>query len=150
MKRILGIDYGSARIGLALSDPTQTLASRLSTLRTARTLAATVTAVLNEVQTLDIEAIVVGLPLFLSGRESATTAVVRAFADLLREKSGLPVFLQDERLTSKEVERVLIDSHMKRKKRAKHLDELSATLILQTYLDILDSRQEKMQNEPQG
>ena len=135
MKRILGIDYGAARIGLALSDPTQILASPLTTLQTARTLGDTIEVILSEIKTHDVEAIVVGLPLLLSGKESATTKTVRDFADQLQEKSKLPVFLQDERLTSKEVERLLIAGCMKRKKRTQHLDKLSATLILQTYLD---------------
>ena len=139
MKRILGIDYGKARIGLALSDLTQTLASPLAKIQAAQTPEETIKAILAKIATHEVEAIVLGLPLLLSGKESATTQAVRDFAGLLREKSGLPVFLQDERLTSKEVERVLIASQMKRKKRSQHLDTLSATLILQTYLNALAS-----------
>lgn len=133
--RILGIDYGDARIGLAFSDPSQTLASPFQVVRTQKNLADTVNAILEATKTYTFEKIVVGLPLLLSGKESAMTTSVRAFATFLEEKSGLPVVLQDERLTSREVERVLKESNLKRKARVRHLDRLSATLILQTYLD---------------
>ncbi len=133
--RLLGIDYGDARIGLALSDPSQTLASPFQVVRTQKNLTDTVGALLEATQAYTFEKIVVGLPLLLSGKESAMTTSVRTFATFLEEKSGLSVILQDERLTSREVERVLKASNLKRKARARHLDTLSATLILQTYLD---------------
>lgn len=135
MGRILSIDYGKARIGLALTDPTKTIASPLKTLKTGKDHAATVDLILKEIETHDVETLLVGLPLLLSGKDSETTQIVRSFAALLEEKSGLPVILWDERLTSKEVDRVMRDASIKRKKRAAHVDTLSATLILQNYLD---------------
>ena len=134
MKRILGIDYGTVRIGLALSDPMQILASPLGTVDAQNTLEKSAAAVLQCAPLPALEAVVVGLPLLLSGKESATTQEVRAFADYVHKQSGLPLFFQDERLTSEEVRRVLVAKGVKRKKQTKQLDPLSATLILQTYL----------------
>lgn len=131
--RLLGIDFGMKRIGLARSDPSKQIASPLKTLIAAKTLEGTVDLILKELD--EVEAIVMGLPLLLSGKDSETTTTVRKFAALLEEKSGLPLILWDERLTSKQVERLLMEEKMSRKKRTAHLDTMSATLILQNYLD---------------
>ena len=139
MGRILSIDYGMARIGLALSDPAQIIASPLKTIKTGKDLETTVQMLLKEIADHSVESLLVGLPLLLSGKDSETTQIVRAFAALLEEKSGLPLILWDERLSSKEVERVLTMGEVKRKKRAQHIDTLSATLILQSYLDRVKS-----------
>ncbi|MCH9613862.1 MAG: putative pre-16S rRNA nuclease [Chlamydiia bacterium] len=83
----------------------------------------------------DCDAFIVGLPLLLSGEDSDTTIKARAFAKKLEEVSGKEVHLWDERLTSKQVEKSMIAGGVKRKKRTPHVDSLSATLILQNYLD---------------
>lgn len=134
MGRILGIDYGKKRMGLALSDQTKILASTWTVVEGIDLLG----QVLSLISSRDIEAIVIGLPLLLSGQESDRSKEVRTFAHLLEGKSNLKVFFQDERLTSKEVEKVLALQGIKRKKRGKYVDALSATLILQTYLNRLD------------
>lgn len=133
MGRILGIDFGLKRIGLARSDPSKLIASPLKTLQAAKTLEQTIALILQELT--EIEAIVVGLPLLLSGKDSETTKTVRQFAALLEAQSGLPLILWDERLTTTQVENILKEDKMRRKKRTKYLDTMSATLILQTYLD---------------
>lgn len=137
MGRILGIDYGKVRTGLALSDSSETIASPLKTFKMARDLDLSIKNLLKEVTDYNVVRLVVGLPLLFSGKESATTQAVRLFAQKLEKSSNLPLVLWDERLTSKEVERLMIEAKVKRKKRAAHIDSLSATLILQGYLDSL-------------
>jgi len=135
--RILSIDYGKKRIGLALSDPMKILASPYKTLQTGKNHAETVSFLQKEIEVNNVEKIVMGLPLHLSNKESELSEEVRALAALLEEKTSLPLVLWDERLTSKEVDRVMRAGDVKRKKRAQHVDTLSATLILQNYLDSL-------------
>jgi len=133
MGRVLGIDFGMKRIGLARSDPMKIIASPLKTVLAAKTLEATADLIVKECG--DVETIVLGLPLLLSGKDSETTTTVRKFASILEEKSGLPLILWDERLTSKQVEKLLIEGNVSRKKRTQYVDTMSATLILQNYLD---------------
>ena len=135
MGRILGIDYGQVRTGLALSDMSETLASPLKTIKMAKDPKISIEKLLKEIAEHTIVRLVVGLPLLLSGKESNMTQTVKVFAKNLETASSLPVILWDERLTSKEVERLMIEAKVKRKKRTSHLDTLSATLILQSYLD---------------
>jgi len=135
MGRIAGVDYGTVRIGLAVSDPSQILASPKGRIPAGKTIEDSVKNLLKELEELEIDEFVVGLPLLMSGKDSDTTRRVRKFANLLEEQTKKPVILFDERLTSKAVERMMIDDNVKRKKRAMHVDTLSATLILQNYLD---------------
>lgn len=133
MGRVLGIDFGMKRIGLARSDPMKIIASPLKTITAGKNLEETVDLVTKELE--GVELIILGLPLLLSGKDSDTTKMVREFATLLETKSGLPLILWDERLTSKQVEKLMIEGNVSRKKRAAHVDTMSATLILQNYLD---------------
>lgn len=133
MGRVLAIDFGMKRIGLARSDPMKLIASPLKTILAAKTLEATADLILKECA--EIELIVLGLPLLLSGKDSDTTKTVRKFAEILEKKSDLPLILWDERLTSKQIEKLLMEDKMSRKKRTAHVDTLSATLILQNYLE---------------
>ncbi|NGX51698.1 MAG: putative pre-16S rRNA nuclease [Chlamydiae bacterium] len=133
MGRVLGIDFGQKRIGLARSDASQIISLPFKTIQAAKSLELTVDLIIKELE--DVESIVVGLPLLFSGKDSKTTEIVRKFAAILETKSTLPITLWDERLTTSQVERVLKEDKMSRKKRSKHLDVLSATLILQSYLD---------------
>lgn len=144
MARILGIDFGKKKIGLSLSDPLCKIASPLKTVQASQSIRHTVDFLLQELTKIveGVEKIVVGLPLTLSGRDSDSTKLVRIFASLLRERGRLPVVLWDERLSTVEVEKILKEGNVKRKKRAKHLDTMSATLILQTYLNSKDQSSE--------
>ncbi len=83
-----------------------------------------------------VDAIVMGLPLLLNGKEGPMTAEVKQFSQYLAKVLGIPVILWDERLTSAQVERSLRDSGVNRKKRAEQVDTLAASLILQSYLDL--------------
>lgn len=133
MGRLIGIDYGTKRIGIAQSDIMRVLASPQDPIMAKKTLDETIKLIVDTYP--DCDAFIVGLPLLLSGEDSDTTIKARAFAKKLEEVSGKEVHLWDERLTSKQVEKSMIAGGVKRKKRTPHVDSLSATLILQNYLD---------------
>ncbi|MHC4778318.1 MAG: Holliday junction resolvase RuvX [Planctomycetota bacterium] len=134
MKRILGIDWGARWIGLAVSDPTGTIASPLERLEVTSPEDA-VMAVIDECVRQEVGAVVVGIPYNMNGTlgESGTKAM--RFAELLEEKSGLPTHKWDERLTSVQAQQVLIKSGMSRKKRKTKVDIMAARFILQSFLD---------------
>ena len=138
--RTLGIDVGARRIGLALSDPSGTLATPLRTLQAPARLDARVAQVSGEIDRLAAEepglgGIVVGLPLDLEGRPGRETARVTAFVAALRRRTPLPIALQDERLTSREAERRLALREPDWRRRKRRLDAAAAAVILQDYLD---------------
>ncbi len=132
-RRILALDYGTRRIGLAISDPLGITAQGIPTMlrKNKRTDLAFLKEVLSSHQVCEI---VVGLPLRLSGAESSSTEKAREFAELLHKEFSLPVHLWDERFTSVEANRVLRESEMSIRKRGEAVDRLSAVLILQGFL----------------
>ncbi len=137
--RILGIDYGRVRIGLAMSDPDGIIASPLPVcLRT--DIGSDVDYIVELVRANGIERIVIGLPLNMDGSAGEMVDEVAVFADRLRVQVQFPVVTFDERLTTAEAERVLIQANLSRKKRKGVRDSLAAVLILQGYLDQLHSR----------
>ncbi len=136
---MLAIDVGGRRIGLAISDPSRTLARPLSTL-TVSSAAEGVTRVADEIARLErdddgLESIVVGLPVRLDGSASDETARVAAFVDALRARTALPIVTADERLTSREAESRLSVLEHDWRERKKKLDAAAAAIILQEYLD---------------
>ena len=136
-KAILGIDYGSKRIGLAVSDLSCTIATSHKILYR-RTIEVDLADLKNVIAEKEIGAIVMGLPLQMNGAEGEIAAEVRKFADILNERFSLPLLLWDERLSSSAVENFLIkEVDLSRKKRAKVLDASAAAYILQGVLDAL-------------
>lgn len=139
--RIIGIDYGLKRIGLAYSDERKIIASPLVTLESEKKLEKTVEKLLAELgrhqneHVYDIEKIVIGLPLMMSGKSGLIADEVKLFAALLAQASSISVETWDERLTSVQAERTLRDASLSRKKRSKIVDKVSAVIILQSYLD---------------
>jgi putative holliday junction resolvase len=132
--RILGLDVGSRRIGVAVSDPLGITAQGLDTLH--RKNKRYDFAHLEEViRAYEIKEIVVGLPLRMSGAEGTQSAKMRAFAEDLQKKFGLPVHLWDERLTSAEANRVLRETELSIEKRGKSVDRMAAVLILQSWME---------------
>ena len=133
-RRILGIDYGSVRIGLAVSDPDRKIAFPLATYtRQSRDADAPYFHQLIEQE--EIGALVVGLPVHLSGREGQKAGEARAFGKWLAEVSGLSVVFADERFTTVEAESALLTAGLTNKKRKERRDRVAAQIILQTYLD---------------
>jgi len=132
--RILAIDPGSKRVGLALSDPTATIAQALATLpaEPSETLPARIAQV---ARTNEAARIVVGLPRRLDGSRGPEAKAAQHLADAIRKESGLPVELVDERLTTVAAERSLIAGGVRREKRRLTVDRVAATLMLQAHLD---------------
>ncbi len=137
MPRVLGIDYGTRRLGLALSDPSATIAQPLPTLARRAGKRPPVQALANLVLEHQVAEIVIGLPLALSGEENEWTAEVREFGAKLAQRTGVPVSYLDERMTSVQAERTVRSLGLKRSEREQkeRVDAASALLILQAYLD---------------
>ena len=133
MGRVVGLDFGTVRIGVAVSDERHILARPLGMLQNTPDFSKKLMELLKKEGAID--KIVVGLPLKLSGQDSAMTEAARKFAKTLEEITQLSVELWDERLTSALVERSLVDAGVRRKERAQMSDTLSAVIILQSYLD---------------
>jgi putative Holliday junction resolvase len=132
--RVMAVDPGSKRVGLAVSDPTGTIAQALSTI--AAEPADTLPSRLAQVaKSQEAQRIVVGLPLRLDGTHGPEAAAARRLASGLRQVSGLPVELVDERLTTAAAERSLIAGGVRREKRRLSVDRVAATLLLQGHLD---------------
>ena len=132
--RILAIDYGSRRMGLAVSDPLGITAQGLDTLerKNKRSDFARLERTLRQYE---VREIVVGYPLRMSGEAGTQSEKVAEFAKALRQEFELPVHLWDERLTSAEANRVLREADISVRKRAAAVDRMAAVLILQSFLE---------------
>jgi len=131
--RILAVDYGLARIGLAVSDPTGLLAQGLSVLKRESDGLA-VRAIAEVVREYGVDEAVVGLPRNMDGSVGPRAKACQRFAELLHEAAEIPVATFDERLTTVAAERILIAANMSRKRRKQVVDSVAATLLLQDYL----------------
>jgi putative Holliday junction resolvase len=137
--RLIGIDAGTKTLGLALSDVRRTIASPLETIRRTKFSvdAARLFALVAEQ---GVTGLVLGLPRNLNGTEGPRAQATRALARNLNKLSPLPILLWDERLTTAEAERMLVDADQTRKRRAEVIDKLAATIILQSALDRLNQK----------
>lgn len=132
MSRILAIDFGQKRIGLAVSDELKIIAKPFKTLEN-KGKKYVVSQLKNICQNFDIEKIIVGLPKNLSGEEGIQAKKVRNFVEDLKGKIKMPVIFEDERFTTEEAEKFLKAKSLK--KRIMEKDQLAAFYILQSYLD---------------
>lgn len=132
--RLLGVDHGDRRIGLALSDPIPMIASPLKTLTVVDAQDA-VDAILAIVDEYDVVLVVVGLPIGMKGQETAQTKHVKKFADALKN-NGLNVTLQDERLTSISAKKSILQLQKKTNRNKGLVDQTAAAILLQQYIDI--------------
>jgi putative Holliday junction resolvase len=132
--RKLGVDPGMKRVGLSLSDEQGELASPLTTLAR-KDDAAVVAAIVESAANHEVDTIVVGLPLRMSGLEGPEAKRARLLAGRIERASGLDVVLWDERMTTLAAERELRGSGLKGEKKRARIDEAAATLLLQSYLD---------------
>ncbi|HUF14252.1 MAG TPA: Holliday junction resolvase RuvX [Longimicrobiales bacterium] len=139
MARVLGVDYGEKRIGLAVSDPIGMIAQPLPTITRRRGKRPPYAEIERIARELEAVAIVVGLPLTSEGDESDWTRAVRAFGDRLAERTALPVYYVDERMTSARAERTIRASGLSRARRQQkdRVDAGAAMFILQAHLDAI-------------
>lgn len=133
MGRVLGIDYGARRIGLALSDPLKMIASPFKTLvnSSANKLMVELQSIISDKE---VEAIVIGIPIGMQGQDTAQTKRVRHFAETMADL-GIPVSLEDERLSSVSATRALTMQKIKTGFNKAKVDRTAAAIILQQYLD---------------
>lgn len=127
--RVLGVDYGTRRVGLAISDETGTVAQSLGHVKPS------VSEILRVASERRAEKIVVGVPRRLDNTASEQTRQTLAFIESLRAATSLPVEEWDERLTTAQAERVLLEANARRRQRREKRDQLAAQLLLQSYLD---------------
>ena len=135
--RILGLDYGSVTVGVAVSDALLLTAQGLEVIKRGQEnkLRRTCARIEEIVAEYDVTAIVLGFPKNMNNSEGARCEKTREFAAMLERRTGLEVILWDERLTTVSSERVLIEGKVRREHRKEYIDKIAAVLILQSYLD---------------
>ena len=139
--RIMGLDYGSKTVGVAISDPLGITAQGIETItrkdeNKLRKTCARIEALIEEYQ---VEKIVIGLPKHMNNDIGIRAEKSMEFAKILKRRTGLEVQMWDERLTTMEAERTLIESNIRREDRKKYIDKIAAVFILQGYLDSVKS-----------
>ena len=132
--RTLGIDYGTKRFGLALSDPMGIVATGLPTWER-KEAEQDLAHLRNTVEAKEVERVVVGLPRHMNGSLGPEAEEVLQFVEDLRREVTVPVITWDERLTSVQADRAMLEGNLTRKKRRQRVDRLAAQLLLQNYLD---------------
>jgi len=133
--RKMALDYGEVRIGIAFSDMLNIIANGYETY-TRKELQTDIEYLANLAKEKEVDTIVIGLPINMDGTEGERALATRTFGDLLNKRTNLPIKYLDERLTSVSAERMLIEADMRREKRKQVIDKISATIILQNYLDM--------------
>ena len=138
--RIVGLDLGQRRIGVAISDASRTLARPVGVIRVKALDAAAIDRIVDEIRRLsaeddEVSAIVVGLPRRLDGTPNALTPIVQRVASQLQQRMQMPVALQDERLSSVEAESLLATRDKDWRVRKDKIDAAAAAIVLQDYLD---------------
>ena len=134
MTRIMGLDVGDKTIGVALSDPMFLMAHPIETIKRKKA-SLDIQRLVEIIETQDVETIVVGLPKNMNNSIGPQSMKVMSFVDLLRKQTDKTIVYEDERMTTLQSERVLIDMDVRRENRKKYIDKIAATFILQSYLD---------------
>jgi len=132
--RIMGLDLGTRRIGVAVSDESATIAQGRENIGR-KTDGLAVREILSLAEEMDVAEIVIGLPINMDGTEGARALDSRKFAEKLEKAGRFPVKFWDERMSTMEAESVMLEADISRRKRKKHIDKLAAQIILQGYLD---------------
>ena len=133
--RYLGLDLGTKTLGLALSDPLGMIASSYKILKHDEDYDSLITLLEEEIKNNRVEALVLGFPKNMNNSIGERGEIALGFKEKLEQAFNLPVYMQDERLTTRQAESILISNDTSRKKRKKVIDSLAATIILQSYLD---------------
>ena len=139
--RIMGLDYGSKTVGVAVSDPLGLTAQGVETIwrKDENKLRQTLARIEQLIVEYQVERIVLGYPKNMNNTIGERALKSLEFKEKLERRTGLPVVMRDERLTTMEAERALIETGVRREKRKQHLDEMAAVLILQGYMDSLEN-----------
>lgn len=135
--RIMGLDFGSKTVGVAVSDPLLITAQGVEIIRRKEEnkLRQTLARIEELILEYDVEEIVLGKPKHMNGTEGVRVELTEEFQEKLERRTGLPVVLWDERLTTVEADRIMMEAGVRRENRKEHVDKIAATLILQGYLD---------------
>ena len=133
--RCLGLDLGSKRIGVALCDPEERVATPLTVVERSKSRSHDHANIARLVEEYEVEAVVVGLPLNMSGKVTAAAQSAKEETEQLRAALGIPVHLYDERLTTVTANRSLMEMEMKADARRRVVDKVAAAVMLQAYLD---------------
>lgn len=137
MGRIVSIDYGQARIGIAISDERKIIATSLGAIRAEKTAAGNVQSILKALSSYSIETMLIGMPLHMNGKKGLLADEVQHLLSELQKHVSFPVIAWDERLSTVQAERALREANLTRKKRAKVVDGVAAVILLQSYLEKL-------------
>ena len=140
--RIIGLDYGTKTVGVALSDETKLIAQPFVTIerKQANKLRQTYAQIEAIIEEQDVELIVLGLPKNMNNTEGERADATYEFKEALERRTGLTVELVDERLTTMQADRILEDTGVAHSARKEHIDKMAAAIILQTYLDRLNMK----------
>lgn len=135
--RIMGLDFGSKTVGVAVSDSLLITAQGLEIIRRKEEnkLRRTLARIEELIEEYEVEEIVLGLPRNMNATEGARVELTREFQEKLERRTGLPVILWDERLTTVSAQKAMIEAGIRREKRKDYVDKIAAALILQGYLD---------------
>ena len=134
MGRFLAIDYGSKRVGLAISDPSKKIAKAYKTLSN-DCVDALLSYIKNEIKINSVEKIILGLPIGMNGKNTSQTKLVLKFNDELKNYFSIPIVLEDERLTSLHAKKSLVFQGLKTTSNKEYIDSTAAALLLQNYLN---------------
>ena len=135
--RIMGLDFGSKTVGVAISDPLLITAQGITTIcrKGENKLRQTLAQLEALIEEYEVSEIVLGNPKHMNAGEGDRSQLSAEFKEMLERRTGLPVILWDERLTTVAAERVLIEANVRREHRKEHVDKIAAVFILQGYLD---------------
>lgn len=141
--RILGLDYGSKTVGVAVSDELGWTAQALETIsrKDENKLRKTLARIEELVKIYNVERIVLGYPKHMNNDEGERCAKTESFKEMLERRTGLPVILQDERLSTISAERILMEGGVRRENRKDYVDKMAAAFILQAYMDRMANEQ---------
>lgn len=141
--RIMGLDYGSKTVGVAISDPLKITAQGIETIqrKEENKLRRTLARIEELAKEYEVEQIVLGFPKNMNNTLGERAKKSLELKEMLERRTGLPVVMWDERLTTVEAERTLIESNIRRENRKKYVDKIAAVFILQNYLDSLSMKE---------
>ena len=136
-QRLMGLDFGSKTVGVAISDSLLVIAQPLEIVRRkeANKLRQTLARIEELIVEYEVEELVLGLPLNMNDTEGERVLLTREFKEKLERRTGLPVVMWDERLTTVEADNAMMEAGIRRENRKEYVDKIAAALILQSYLD---------------